>query len=96
MRSNHTIRQIAVASAFVLVLKTAKEVRATMPLLRRAPFCPPGTWRATMDTSGYPNGHSSHRFSRTCTTEEKPCAWKSFIRMSGPIPRGPDRRERKL
>ncbi len=34
------------ADPFALVLKTAKEVRATMPLLRRAPFVPPGTWRA--------------------------------------------------
>jgi hypothetical protein len=31
---------------FALILKTAKEVRATMPLLRRAPFVPPSTWRA--------------------------------------------------
>jgi hypothetical protein len=34
------------AEPFALVLTTAKEVRATMPLLRRAPFCPPSTWRA--------------------------------------------------
>jgi hypothetical protein len=34
------------AEPFALVLKTAREVRATMPLLRRAPFCPPSTWRA--------------------------------------------------
>jgi hypothetical protein len=31
---------------FTLVLKTAREVRATMALLRRAPFVPPGTWDA--------------------------------------------------
>lgn len=31
---------------FTLSLKTAKEVHATMPLLRRTPFVPPGTWRA--------------------------------------------------
>jgi hypothetical protein len=34
------------AEPFALILKTTKEVHATMPLLRRAPFCPPGTWRA--------------------------------------------------
>jgi hypothetical protein len=34
------------AEPFALVLKTAKDVRATMPLLRRAPFCPESTWRA--------------------------------------------------
>jgi hypothetical protein len=34
------------ADPFTLILKTAKEIRATMPLLRRAPFVPPGTWRA--------------------------------------------------
>lgn len=34
------------AEPFALVLKTAKEIRATMPLLRRAPFCPPSTWKA--------------------------------------------------
>jgi hypothetical protein len=34
------------AEPFALVLKTAKEVRATMPLLRRAPFCPLSTWKA--------------------------------------------------
>lgn len=31
---------------FALVLATAKEVRATMPMLRRAPFCPLSTWKA--------------------------------------------------
>jgi hypothetical protein len=31
---------------FALILKTAKEVRATMPLLRRTPFVGPGVWRA--------------------------------------------------
>ena len=34
------------AEPFTLILKTAKEVHATMPLLRRAPFVPPSTWRA--------------------------------------------------
>ncbi|HEX4592494.1 MAG TPA: hypothetical protein VH120_21370, partial [Gemmataceae bacterium] len=34
------------ADPITLLLKTAKEVRATMPLLRRAPFVPPSTWRA--------------------------------------------------
>src|SRR5205085_2185320 len=43
------------AGPFALVLRTAREVRATMPLLRRAPFCPPSTWRAVEgegDTTG--------------------------------------------
>jgi hypothetical protein len=31
---------------FTLVLKTVQPVHASMPLLRRAPFVPPGTWRA--------------------------------------------------
>jgi hypothetical protein len=31
---------------FTLVLKTVQPVHATMPMLRRAPFVPPGTWRA--------------------------------------------------
>jgi hypothetical protein len=31
---------------FALILKTEKEVRATMPLLRRTPFVGPGVWKA--------------------------------------------------
>jgi hypothetical protein len=34
------------AGPFKLVITTSREVHATMPLLRRAPFVPPTTWRA--------------------------------------------------